>query len=373
MGDGAARLGRRGVLAVVLAVLASALLPSGASAGLLDGLLGGQPPPPPPPPGPETSPPPASCPKTAHQIPLGAAVWSKHFGDPKYKATAAHCFDSVTTENDMKMWNVEPSPGKYDFTKLDEVVNFATANGKRIRGHTLVYEQNPGWVNILAINRSLGLSIMNDYIRKVMTRYRGRIAQYDVVNEAFYGAELKQTVWARSIGPDYIEQAFRTARATDPGAKLFYNDTGGEEPGPKAAAILAMVKDFKARGVPIDGVGLEFHIESAGYAPNISTVLNEFRALGVAVEITELDVTTSQGDDSADQREDYVRIARACQESPNCTGVTTWGVSDQYSWRGLDKHALLFSANSSNGYTYDAKLAYPAVRSALDMPRAAAP
>ena len=273
----------------------------------------------------------------------------------------------------MKMWNVEPSPGKYDFTKLDEVVNFATANGKRIRGHTLVYEHNPGWVNVLALERTTGLAIMRDYIKKVMSRYRGRIAQYDVVNEAFYGAELKQTVWARSIGPDYIEQAFRTARAVDPSAKLFLNDTGGEEPGPKAAAILAMVKDFKARGVPIDGVGLEFHIESAGYAPNISTILNEFRELGVAVEITELDVTTSQGDDAADQRDDYLRIARACRLAPNCTGLTTWGVSDQYSWRGLDKHPLLFSANSSNGYTYDAKLAYSAVRTELDTPRTTTP
>ena len=358
-------MARRGALIVMLAVATLVALPARASALNLGDVLY----PPPPPPPPESTPPPASCPKQTHLIPLGAAVWTKWFDDPKYKATFVHCFDSLTTENDMKMNAVQPAPGVYDFRKLDEIVNFATANGKRIRGHTLVYEQNPGWVDLLAIERTLGLTIMKDYIKRVMTRYRGRIAQYDVVNEAFYGAELKLTVWARSIGPDYIEQAFRTARAADPSAKLFYNDTGGEEPGPKAAAILAMVKDFKARGVPIDGVGLEFHVESAGYSPNIATVMREFQELGVDVEITELDITTSQGDDSIDQRDDYVRIARACQEAPNCTGLTTWGVSDQYSWRGLDKHALLFSANSSNGYTYDAKPAYSAVRTVLDTPR----
>lgn len=327
-----------------------------------------------PPPASEPGDPPDSCPKKPHLIPLAAAVWSKYLPDATYRRTFVHCFDSLTTENDMKMNAVEPAPGVYDFSRLDEVVNFATANEKRIRGHTLVYEQNPGWVEILALNRTLGLAFMKDYITRVMTRYRGRIAQYDVVNEAFYGDQLKETVWLRSIGRDYIEQAFRAARDADPEAKLFYNDTGGEQPGDKATAILNMVRDFKARGVPIDGVGLEFHVDTADYAPDVSRVMQEFEKLGVDIEITELDVPISEGDDTRDQAADYLAVAKECQAAPNCTGVTTWGVTDEYSWRGSPMRPLLFSETSSNGgYTYDAKPAYPAGRGVLDTPRSTTP
>jgi endo-1,4-beta-xylanase len=171
-----------------------------------------------------------------------------------------------------------------------------------------------------------------------------------VVNEAVNeNGNVRDSVWYNqpgigfaSKGTAYIEQAFRWARDTDPKALLFYNDNGGEGLNKKSDAIYAMVKDFRHRGVPIDGVGLQMHIsqldlDTAAIASNIARLT----ALGVQVHITELDVSLpvdSDGlatkDDLARQAAIYRGIVRACLQNPGCTAIQTWGFTDKYSWIG---------------------------------------
>ena len=173
-------------------------------------------------------------------------------------------------------------------------------------------------------------------------------------------------------GSAYIEQAFRWAHEADPKALLFYNDNGGEGLNKKSDAIYAMVKDFRQRGVPIDGVGLQMHIsqldlDTASIASNIARLT----ALGVQVHITELDVSlpiapdgTVAKDDLAKQAEIYRAIVRACLQSPGCTAIQTWGFTDKYSWIGSHSHHTRGAALPFDR-SYKPKPAYDAILGAL--------
>jgi endo-1,4-beta-xylanase len=196
-----------------------------------------------------------------------------------------------------------------------------------------------------------------------MKHYAGQVFAWDVVNEALDElGRVKDSVWYNQPGvgladkgTGYVEQAFRWAREADPQALLFYNDNGGEGLNLKSDAIYAMVRDFKRRGVPIDGVGLQLHIsqldlDTAAIAANIARLT----ALGVQVHITELDVSlpldasgAARSDDLLGQADVYRRVVRACLQNPGCTAIQTWGFTDKYSWIGSHSHgtrgaALLF-------------------------------
>ena len=186
---------------------------------------------------------------------------------------------------------------------------------------------------------------------------------WDVVNEALdENGELRSSIWydrpgigLAGKGPAYIEQAFRWAHAADPDALLFYNDAEGEAVNHKSDAIYAIVKDFKRRGVPIDGIGLQMHIFDL--QPDVASIaanIDRFTALGVQVHITELDValpTDTSGNlripsDLLKQAEIYRQIAATCLSRRCCTALQTWGFTDKYSWirsffRGNKGSALL--------------------------------
>jgi endo-1,4-beta-xylanase len=183
-----------------------------------------------------------------------------------------------------------------------------------------------------------------------MTHYAGKVFAWDVVNEALdENGRVKNSLWYNQPGiglsgenTAYIEQAFRWAREADPQARLFYNEAEGEGLNRKSDAIYAMLKDFKHRGVPIDGVGLQLHIsqldfDTAALAANIARLT----ALGVQVHITELDVSVpvdaagvAEKDDLRRQAEVYRGVVHACLQSPGCTAIQTWGFTDKYSWIG---------------------------------------
>jgi endo-1,4-beta-xylanase len=233
-----------------------------------------------------------------------------------------------------------------------------------VRGHTLVYAAaNPAWLDkpLLAWSRKTLLAAMQKHIRTVMGHFQssspGTIDEWDVVNEPFTGSGTRdQNVYQRIIGDDWIEQAFRTAHEQDAKAVLFLNEFNADTPGPRHRAVLALARDFVTRGVPIDGIGLEMHAGADGSYPPvayITCVLADFGApppapatpLRLRVEATEADVLTPSSFEAvpgAKQRETYDAIADACRQSPNCTGVTVWGVADAYSWRTLAQHATLF-------------------------------
>ncbi|MFG6300838.1 MULTISPECIES: endo-1,4-beta-xylanase [Streptomyces] len=288
---------------------------------------------------------------------FGTAVAAGHLGEADYAATLDREFNSATPENEMKWDATEPSRGTFTFSAADRVVDHARAQGMDVRGHTLVWHsQLPSWVGALGAADLRGA--MNDHINQVMGRYKGQIHSWDVVNEAFQDGDSgarRSSPFQDKLGDGYIEEAFRTARAADPAAKLCYNDYNTDGVNAKSTAVYAMVKDFKARGVPIDCVGFQGHFNSNSPVPaDLRANLQRFADLGVDVQITELDI---EGSGTA-QADAYARVVDACLAVDRCTGITVWGVTDKYSWRSGGT-PLLFDGN------YDAKPAYDAVLAAL--------
>ncbi|MEY9488866.1 endo-1,4-beta-xylanase [Streptomyces calvus] len=288
---------------------------------------------------------------------FGAAVAANHLGEAPYVSTLNTEFSSVTPENEMKWDAVEPSRGSFSFSRADQIVNHAQSRGMDVRGHTLVWHsQLPSWVSGLGATDLR--SAMNNHITQVMTHYKGEIHSWDVVNEAFQDGSSgarRSSPFQDRLGDGFIEEAFRTARAADPNAKLCYNDYNTDGVNAKSNAVYAMVKDFKSRGVPIDCVGFQSHFNSNSPVPSdYRANLQRFADLGVDVQITELDI---EGSGTA-QATDYGNVVRACLAVSRCTGITVWGIPDKYSWRASGS-PLLFDDN------YNKKPAYHAVLSAL--------
>jgi endo-1,4-beta-xylanase len=294
------------------------------------------------------------------RLPLNAAMTTAHFGqDPFYQALFQQHFDGLTPENELKWASTEPQQGQFTFEAGDRIVNWALANGKSVRGHVLVWDyQNSSYVTdpkdfyLLQHQwkRAELIAVMQEHILNVVAHFRGRIREWDVVNEAFNDdGSFKNNVWYQVIGPEYIALAFRLAHQADPQARLFYNDLGYEAGGPHTEAVLNMVRSLREQGVPIDGVGLESHLDiSAGsIIERMRPVLQAFANLGLAEQITELDVNTGPGgaDRLAAEAELYRQVARACVEQIACERVTTWGYTDRYSWIGSDRQGLPFDAN----------------------------
>ncbi|MFD3335369.1 endo-1,4-beta-xylanase [Streptomyces sp. NPDC058700] len=286
---------------------------------------------------------------------FGTAISSGRLNDSAYTTIAAREFNSVTAENEMKIDATEPQQGQFNFTSGDRVYNWAVQNGKQVRGHTLAWHsQQPGWMQ--SLSGSALRQAMTNHINGVMAHYRGKIVQWDVVNEAFVdgtsGARRDSNL--QRTGNDWIEVAFRTARAADPAAKLCYNDYNVENwTWAKTQAMYAMVRDFKQRGVPIDCVGFQSHFNSdSPYHSNFRTTLQSFAALGVDVAITELDI---QGASATT----YAQVTDDCLAVPRCVGITVWGVRDTDSWRA-EHSPLLFNGDGSK------KSAYASVLNALN-------
>ncbi|TDC75145.1 non-reducing end alpha-L-arabinofuranosidase family hydrolase, partial [Streptomyces hainanensis] len=262
-------------------------------------------------------------------------------------------FNSVTAENEMKWDATEPNRGQFNFTNGDRILNHARQQGMSVRGHALLWHsQQPGWAQ--GLSGSTLRSAMINHVTQVATHYRGQIHSWDVVNEAFAdgtsGARRDSNL--QRTGNDWIEAAFRAARAADPNARLCYNDYNTDGVNAKSTAIYNMVRDFKARGVPIDCVGFQSHLTNSvpgDYQAN----LQRFADLGVDVQITELDIAGSN------QANVYSTVTRACMAVARCTGITVWGIRDSDSWR-TGQNPLLFD-NSGNK-----KPAYTSVLNALN-------
>jgi endo-1,4-beta-xylanase len=312
-------------------------------------------------------------------IQVGAAVNPAHFNEPPYALTLAREFNLVEPENVMKWPATEPARGLFNFEAADAVVAFAERHGMKVRGHNLVWSvHNPGWLTQGQFTPQQLSAILHNHILREVGHYAGRVFAWDVVNEAFDArGNLKHSIWydqpgigLAGRGTAYIERVFRWARAADPKALLFYNDYDAEGLNAKSDAIYAMVKDFKARGVPIDGVGLQMHIFNfdTHNLSSLSANMARLAALGVQVHITEMDVAIPIRADGRPanlpdlhrQAEIYRQVAASCVAQPACTAFQTWGVTDRYSWipaatKGRAGAGLLFDQD------YAAKPAYRAV------------
>ncbi len=300
------------------------------------------------------APAPVADPPPARRVPIGTAVfWSRFRDDAPLQALLEREFASVTPENEMKMYALQPRRGVFAFEQADALVAYAAEHGKRVRGHTLVWHQaNPGWLGARTWTADELRAVLVDHVTTVAEHFRGKVDAWDVVNEPLEDDGTWRggnAPWLPVLGPSYIETALRAARAADPGAKLFINDFAVEHAGRKLDALVALAADLKARGVPLDGIGLQNHTNTAGFPDRARLVhtMRRFAALGLEVEITEMDVGTSYSPGTTEERlalqaRAYGDAAAACAEVPACTRVTVWGMSDRDSWLGPDEMASPF-------------------------------
>jgi endo-1,4-beta-xylanase len=288
---------------------------------------------------------------------FGTAMGSNAINNSTDTTIAAREFNMVTPENEMKPDATEPNQNQFNFSAGDAILNWATQHGIKVRGHTLAWHgQQPGWMQ--SMSGTTLRNAMKNHITQVMTHYKGKIYAWDVVNEAYAdgnGGGRRDSNLQRT-GNDWIEDAFRTARQADPSAKLCYNDYNTDNwSAAKTQGVYAMVKDFKSRGVPIDCVGFQTHFTGGSSLPsNFQTTLSSFAALGVDVQLTEVDVTNA----STSQ---YQGLTQACLNVTRCAGISVWGIRDSTSWRSSES-PLLFDGSGNK------KAAYTSVLNALNSP-----
>jgi endo-1,4-beta-xylanase len=229
---------------------------------------------------------------------IGAALNADQFSgvDARGAELVKAQFNTISPENVLKWERVHPQPTTYDFDPADKYVAFGQANGMFIVGHTLVWHsQTPRWVFQDAegkpLTRDALLARMHDHIATVVGRYKGRIQGWDVVNEALNeDGTLRESPWKKIIGDDYIVKAFQFAHEADPAAELYYNDYNLEN-APKRNGVVELVKKLKAAGVTITAVGSQAHDKLFLDSPaKHDTTIGALGALGVKVNITELDV-----------------------------------------------------------------------------------
>jgi endo-1,4-beta-xylanase len=269
---------------------------------------------------------------------FGSATDNPELTDTAYTALLGGGeFGQTTPGNSMKWDTTEPTQNTFSFTKGDAVVTFAQAHNMKVRGHTLLWHnQLPGWVSQLPAAQVQ--AAMENHITQVATHFKGKVFAWDVVNEPFNddGTFRSTSPFYTAMGSDYIADAFRTARAADPDAKLYINDYNTDGLGAKADAMYNLVKTLKAAGVPIDGVGFQAHLAiQYGFPTNMQQNLQRFADLGVDVAVTELDVRMVLPRDStkdATQATYYNNVVKACVAVTRCVGITIWDYTDKYSW-----------------------------------------
>jgi endo-1,4-beta-xylanase len=305
---------------------------------------------------------------------LGAAFSSNAFrSDPQYGKILAHEFNCLVGENNMKMNALQPLRGKFNFSRADTMLMFASRHNMKVRGVPLVWHISlPPWVKDKTFARKEALDILREHVLTVAGHFRGRVFAWDVVNEGLNdrGPGLMQkSVWYRSIGPDYIEKAYHWAHEADPDALLFYNDYNMDGTSPKTDRCYEWIKELLARKVPIHGIGLQYHtrVDAIVSSESIARNIRRFNDLGLAVHITELDVwvpakaTPEHFQLQATVYRDIIRTALAARD---CPVVMLWGFTDRYSWvpwtsGGAYGQALIFDED------YRIKAAYEAIATAL--------
>src|SRR6476661_8179508 len=294
---------------------------------------------------------------------FGTAARANLLSDPTYTTTLAREFNGLTPANELKWDTIHPAQNTYNFGPADALVSFARAHDMKVRGVPLLWhEQNPGWLDNGGFDGTAMRNIMAAHIATVVGHYRGRIVQWDVVNEPFASdGTLRNTVF-RKIGLRYMDDAFAMAHAADPAAKLFLNERGIEVPGPKADGVFDAISKMKERGVPINGVGFQMHADTVvPTAQQLAAQIARYASIGVEVAITEMDVKLAIPANAtalAAQARAYYDGLAACRAAPNCHTFVTWGFTDKYSWipqffPGMGD-AMMLDESYTNKPAYDA-------------------
>jgi endo-1,4-beta-xylanase len=330
---------------------------------------------------------------------VGAALNPNQFTerDARGAALIKQHFNSITPENVLKWESVHPEPAAFDFGPADRYVEFGVTNAMFIVGHTLVWHhQTPGWVfhteSGSRLTRDALLGRMREHILRVVGRYKGRIKGWDVVNEALdEDGTLRSSEWMKIIGPDYVQKAFEFAHEADPQAELYYNDYSLENE-PKRQGACKLVKQLKAAGVPITGIGLQDHNRLDWPTPaQLGATIDCFAREGLKVMITELDVDVLPAVSGQPTAELTTRAELSGKLDPYRQGlpeavqqalarryaelfatfvkhrhqiarITFWGVTDADSWlnnwpvKGRTSYPLLFDREGHTKAAFDAIL-----------------
>ncbi len=271
-------------------------------------------------------------------------------------------YNTITPENSMKWMYMEPEQGKFEFETADKYIDFSTKNDIAFIGHNLVWHsQLAGWVEKIESKEELSASLKN-HVQTVAARYSGKIHGWDVVNEALNeDGTLRNSLFLKQLGPDYLINSFKWAQEADPKAELYYNDYNMTRQEKRAGAI-KLVKDIQASGARIDGIGMQAHwgLEDPTLE-EIETSILEYSDLGIQVMITEFDITVlpnpwdlegaevSQNFEGSEHMNPYTKelpdsvntqLAQRYKDifslfkkhSDKISRVTFWGINDGVSW-----------------------------------------
>lgn len=294
---------------------------------------------------PEPVPEPTTPLKEVAEFPVGMIVQSTKLSGKYHEIYTAE-FDQITAEWEMKMDVMYPSSSGFDFTRSDAIVNYATSNGIAIHGHSLIWHNaTPDWVkNYQGTNEEFE-AMVKDYIITTVTRYKGKIRSWDVVNEAFEDGSgaLRNSVFRQKMGDNFIEKCYKWTKEADPDVLIFYNDYNMTFDTNKLNASLEMADDFLKRGVPIDGIGFQMHISYNG--PSRSTIESAARKVtdrGLLLHFSELDIRANPDNDLTSltidraiaqqaKYKEVVEIYRGIPEESKFA-LTVWGMRDNESW-----------------------------------------
>ena len=289
----------------------------------------------------------------AHATPRGtlvgcAVVPELLSNNAQYASLVAEQCNILVPENALKWQALRPAPDKFDFHGADTILAFAQAHDQRVRGHNLCWhEALPAWF-AATVTKDNAQQFLTEHIRTVAGRYAGKLQSWDVVNEAIdpksgRADNLRKSPWLDTIGPDYLDIAFRTARQADPTVLLTYNDYGIELDTPdqtaKRDAVMSLVRGMKARGAPIDAVGVQSHLDASAGLPGsgLQKFVRELHGMGLQVFVTELDVNDRKLTSSVEERDlavasIYLNYLTMMLAEPNVHVALTWGITNRYTW-----------------------------------------
>lgn len=278
---------------------------------------------------------------------IGSAMRHSAMGDDAYKQRAAQEFSLIAPESEFVWASVNrgadpanPLHGTYGFDRLDPIVDFAKANNQTIIGQHLAWHTDiPSWVYTQAVDAASARALLKNHIETLVGQYADDVDYWSVVNEPFndeVGGGRRNTLWQDKIGDSYIAEAFQWAHEADPTAKLYINEYGAETDSLKARQLYDLVKQLKAAGVPIHGVGFQTHRMLTDGLPDFADMLRRFADLGVEVYVTEVDVRIpdemTSGAELQQQADVFGQATTACLAVSACKFINFWGFTDKYHW-----------------------------------------